>query len=467
MKPTATSTSTEQSIPEIETLVIRMESGAKESKRLRINEAVSMGAPIALNDEQAEDLVDKFRMIASPPEKRLILNRLLQGMTLENAAAVRSAFENLSDKDQHYRYFMRLGELGGFNMVDSVIGSRTVFGWERGGAMAGWARVDLNGAYAHWQSLERGSDDYRELTEGLALGWAALDPIAATEFVVEANGDGSPEETWEMLATIREQMDGMRSKIEDFANWAESITDPGVRLKANAEILGRMSFADSFAAAEWASEQEPGTVDIETLSLIASRMGYVNADAAIAYARSQENGDARQSAQRAVAERFFYQNPEAAIKMIQTSTEYVEGDFNSYDKAFEAWGAKDPLSALDWIEQNVPKDAFWEDEASAFYHTLLPWAKESPEVVAEYLNTSASERGYGWGSAAMARSLKNSDPGSAIQWAVLNPDSEWREELIYEVGETYIRRNREAALQAFDALGLDEETVERLKGSRR
>ncbi|MEM9282646.1 MAG: hypothetical protein AAGA96_12530 [Verrucomicrobiota bacterium] len=447
-------------VPEIDALQSADDSAPEEEAQTLLYDPSLSPAQQILSRKQVRDLLTEFKAKPNRNDEQLILDRLLLGMTLENAAAIWQAFKTV-DWPNRYQYFMQLGELGGLSVLEGF--STDLTSWQLSGVLGGWAKVDLDSAYTYWESVDPESKDYLELTKGLVYGWAALDPRAATEFVLELADKGQGD-LWILLRQVTRQNRENSFIMEDRIAWAESITSPVLRPYANGDVMSTLVEMNPLVAAEWASQQDKIITNLGVN--VVTQLGKYDPEAAISYARSHDPRE-RQNMLRAVADQLAKEDPEAAIAMVQTTTDYVEGDLNTYDQAFEVWGARDPVEAINWIEQNIPEDAYWEDVASAYYHTLLPWANESPVGVAEYLNTNASERSYGWGSAAMARSLKDSDPGSAIRWALLNPNSGWREELIVEAGKSYLRRDRDAALRDFANLNLDEEIVARLTDAAR
>ncbi|MEM9282645.1 MAG: hypothetical protein AAGA96_12525 [Verrucomicrobiota bacterium] len=407
-----------------------------------------------LSRKQVRDLLTELKANPNRNEEQLILDRLLLGMTPENAATIWPAFEKTFDGKKKYQYFMRLGELNGLSVLDRF--STDLTSWQLGGVLGGWAKVDLNSAYAYWQAIDPESKDYLELTKGLVHGWAALDPGAATEFVVELMGEGHRGKFWILLNMVRKQNWENSMTFEDQMAWAESITSSQLSRFANGDVMRTLVGINPLVAAEWARQQD--SIITEQGVNIATQLSKYDPEAAITYARSHDPGE-RQNMLRAVADQLAEENPEAAIAMIQTTTDYIEGDLSNYDKAFEAWGAKDPLSAINWIEQNIPEDAYWDDQASAYHHTLKSWASNDPVAAGDFLNERSSDVGFGWGASGMAEALKSEDAASALQWAALNPRQGWRDSQIYDIGKRYAEENRDGATQALEGLGVEPELI--------
>jgi hypothetical protein len=232
-------------------------SSAKRSgKRIDISSSKSRSE---MSLEQIQELGELFKNEKNPKLRREAFQKLLDGMTFDNALEMRKYIAHLSPDDKEFiEFHMQYGAVAGDTAVEH--GAETK---ERDMmvTLLGWAKADPNGALEWYKNLEvDGKGNFTNktyLAEGMLRGLAENDTAFATEFLSGISvKDHSMRRMAQVLAGKVWEQSSSAKDLKSATSWADSLPDGKLKSYAQAEITKQYASKDPQAAVSWLATQE-------------------------------------------------------------------------------------------------------------------------------------------------------------------------------------------------------------------
>ena len=358
------------------------------------------GSVASLSHRDIASLGEELRRATSPIDRRLVFSRLLEGLTAENALAIREQIAHLHHHSAEFREFhYAWGALSG---TEAIMFGATTEEDDMSPALAGWASADPSAAIAWFEGLDMEkdagfdplikdrkipADDLRgHLMRGLVQGLADADPNRASDFV---------------LAMVRA---GHRGAEHMMHGVAEAV------LRAGAP-------AD---AAAWAEQLPAGPGRNIAMHRVADR--YVDADPIAAAAWAEK----------------FSHRPESAGVIAEVAAN---------------WSHEDLQAALDWLT-DLPEGS---GQSAGLRRTLHDWAHRNPTEASKYLTTMPASDAKDAAISGFSRRVAWEDPEAAITWAQTISSEDERNGTMIGVGRAWARRDATAAAEWAASSGLPED----------
>ncbi|MBK1882796.1 hypothetical protein JIN85_10245 [Luteolibacter pohnpeiensis] len=302
--------------------------GSSDKRSARLGDRASFSqdrAAVVLTGRDIEDLGETFRKAGSPIERRLAFDKLLQGLTAENATLIREQIADLPDNSPEFREFhYAWGAIGGAKAV--AFGADTDKN-DMTATIAGWASADSHAAIEWLNGLaddpslsklfaDKGIDVEQmknRLMIGVVYGLSDSDPQAASDLVLQRAQDGDGRANW-MMGMVAEKM--LRSE-------------------------------DTQAAAEWAQDLPPGTARAAALSKIAESYSREDPQQTVQWLESIPGGEDTSNAMQSAFADWARKNPEASGEYINQMPASSQKDWAINGFATNVVG-KDPQTAIAW-----------------------------------------------------------------------------------------------------------------------
>jgi len=296
--------------------------------------------------DRIEQLVKASFSDPNQINRRLAFSKLLEGMTRENASAIRdqlSAFDTDSTewRDFHYAW----GALAGAEAFTDSIGAEKK---DLRSLMSGWAAVDPSGAIAMIADLpEELADQKERLESGIVSGLADRDRDEAANYVFTLAAEGR-ENTGNLMERVTHEVI-RASGHEDASVWVAGLDDGPLKGSAMNEVAERYVRNDPEAASQW----------IETFA--------------------SEDYAAR--AVREIGKEWAEKEPLAAVTWLDQLPE-GEGQNRGLNSAFGDWEDKDPVAAGEYL-MNMPTSAKRDSAISGF---AIGYAYQDPQTAIAWAN---------------------------------------------------------------------------------
>ena len=346
----------------------------------------------------------------NPVKRRLAFSKLLEGMTAENASAIRAQLTELGDK---YHHSPR--EWADFNYAWGAIAGRAAFT----DAMT----TDTTGSNVKKEALRQ--DLYRIIN-----GWAANDPKGAIAMLTEL-----PEDLLKQKAFLEEGIvTGLADRNRDEA--AEYLSSLAIEGRKDADRL--MSI-----------------VAVEALR----SDGLVGASI---WTESLPEGPLKGAAMNTVASRYVRTDPEAAAAWIE---KFADRDYaaRAVREVGGEWAEKNPMAAVTWLDKLPEGDGQKYGLNSAFDD----WEDRDPVAAGNYLLTMSDSPKRDFAIKGFADGYARQDPETAIAWASDISDPTLRNQSLTRAGQSYFRRNPKAAAEWLANSGLPSEVQKAIQSRKR
>ena len=322
----------------------------------------------------------------SPITRRLAFSRLLEALTPENAAAIRSKLVALgADGGQWRDFHYSWGAISGKAAFDHAATSAEP---DLAATMTGWAAANPAEALAMLEKLPPEMQGQRdELTASVVSGLAHSDPAMASDLVLRlgSEGNGRAGNLMEIVATETLRTQGP----EQASQWAESLPDGPLKGTAMGRIAESYVRKDPLAAARWAQRFADKDYASRSIEQIGARWAESDPLAAVGWLENLPAGSGqtaglrnafgdwedrdpaaageyllampqspkRDSAISGFAMGYAWQNPELAIAWAQDIQDPSLRQ-TSLTRAGQAFFRRDPESARAWLETSgLPADA--------------------------------------------------------------------------------------------------------------
>ena len=295
----------------------------------------------------------------NPVKRRLAFSKLLEGMTAENASAIRAQLTELRARGQGLRYYSS-SEWRDFN-----------YAW---GAIAGKAAF-----------TDAMTKDQKDL-ESLITGWAANDPKGAIAMLSEL-----PEDLLKQKARLESGIvAGLADRNRDEA--VEYVSSLAIEGRKDADrlmyvVAGEALRSDGpVGASIWTESLPEGPLKGAAMNSVASRYVRTDPEAAAAWIEKFADRDYAAKAVREVGGEWAEKNPMAAVTWLD---KLPEGDGQKYglNSAFDDWEDRDPVAAGNYLltMSDSPKrdfaiKGFADGYARQDPETAIAWASDSAAI---------------------------------------------------------------------------------------
>jgi hypothetical protein len=276
----------------------------------------------------------------NPIKRRLAFSKLLEGLTPENAAAIRDQLADLNANGAEWRDFnYAWGALAG---ADAFQNALTGEKRDLQSLISGWATVDPSGAMAMLGNLpEELADQKASLENGIVAGLADRDRDEAANYVYQLATEGR-KDTARLMETVADEV-LRESGHEEAANWVKTLGDGPLKGSAMNQVAERFVRIDPEAASEWIEEF------------------------------AGEDYAAR--AVREVGKEWAEKEPLAAVTWLDKLPE-GEGQKSGLNSAFGDWEDKDPEAAGKYLI-NMPTSPKRDSAIAGF---AIGYAYQDPET---------------------------------------------------------------------------------------
>jgi hypothetical protein len=396
------------------------------------NKAKGGGSARALTHEQITALGREFRESEDSTTRRLAFERLLRGLTAENADAIREQMAHLSPYTKEFRKFYHAwGRIGGEGAVQSAANQSK---HASRAAMAGWASENPEAAQAFFDGLElrgrnaEGSISHvtqDDLRLGLAHGLGEADPDLAAEFIADQFGAKlvGHKEVGSMIREVTNHM-ALEEGLAAAGEWAVAVEHP-LRAEAIAGVARAYAAEDPHAAIEWLKSIEG--------------KGFLGA----AYYHTFDT--------------WMREEPAQATEFITTMPDSRDRN-EAISALVQRTIGEDPELALGWAE-NITEDSFRHRKFRDAFNT---WVHHDPEKASTYLAGMPSSPERDYAIQGFASTLVKDDPAAAIAWVDAIGDLRMRDSALTWVGMAYLENDPAAATAWLPESGLSQEMVERV-----
>lgn len=334
--------------------------GTEDNKR-RIN-VHRASSDTGLSLIEIEELGERFKNEKDPILRKELLDKLIAGMTAENALDIRKYVANMSDRSSEWKEFHKAyGAVAG---EVAVLHGEETKGRDVELSLVGWVSADPDAAMEWYRALDEKSKKSMFSQERLSLavleGLAENDPKVATDFMVSLNTKGGS--SWRASKIVGDKIwkEAVESgNVEDAIKWTESL--PGDDLKNSSQALLARNYAklDPIQAASW----------VEGL----------NADG--------------------------------------ESNRYAVG------MVVDSWRKTDPAAAVNWL---TSFDNEKNKLSGTYYQAFSSWADQDPNAATQYIETMNSSRSKDYAIYGLTRTLSYKEPEQAMQLANSIEDSSIR-----------------------------------------
>lgn len=329
----------------------------------------------------------------NPVKRRLAFSKLLEGMTAENASAIRAQLTELRARGQEWRDFN--------------------YAW---GAIAGKAAF-----------TDAMTKDQKDL-ESLITGWAANDPKGAIAMLSEL-----PEDLLKQKARLESGIvAGLADRNRDEA--VEYVSSLAIQGRKDADrlmyvVAGEALRSDGpVGASIWTESLPEGPLKGAAMNSVASRYVRTDPEAAAAWIEKFADRDYAARAVREVGGEWAEKNPMAAVTWLD---KLPEGDGQKYglNSAFDDWEDRDPVAAGNYLltMSDSPKrdfaiKGFADGYARQDPETAIAWASDiSDPTLRNQSLTRAGQSYFRRNPKAAAEWLANSGLPSEVQKAIQSP----------------------------------------------
>lgn len=333
---------------------------------------------IATASKNLDSLAEQALRDPSPITRRLAFSRLLETLTPENAAEIRSKLVALgADGDQWRDFHYSWGAISGKAAFDHASTSDEP---DLAATMTGWAAANPAEALAMLNQLPTELQGQRdELTASIVSGLAHRDPNMATDLVLRLGQEGNGRAGNLMEIVTNETL---RAKgPEQASQWAESLPDGPLKGTAMGRIAESYVRKDPLAAAKWAQRFADKDYASRSIEQIGGRWAQSDPVAAVGWLESLPAGSGqtaglrnafgdwedrdpaaageyllamppspqRDSAVSGFATGYAWQNPQLAIAWAQDIRDPSLRE-SSLTRAGQAYFRRDPDGARTWLE---------------------------------------------------------------------------------------------------------------------
>lgn len=341
---------------------------------------------IAAASKNLDLLAEQALRDPNPITRRLAFSRLLEALTPENAAAIRSQLVSLGANGDQWRDFhYSWGAMSGQAAFDHAAASDEP---DMAATMTGWAAANPAEALAMLDKLAPEMQGQRdELTASVVAGIADRDSNMATDLVLKLGreGNGRAGNLMEIVANETLRAGGP----EQASQWAESLPDGPLKGTAMARIADAYARKNPVAAAQWAQRFADKDYATRTIEQIGGRWAQSDPVAAVGWLENLPPGGGQaaglrnafsdwedsdpasageyllampQSAKRdsaisGFATGYAWQNPQLAIAWAQDIRDPALRQ-SSLTSAGRAYFRRDPDGARAWLETSgLPEEA--------------------------------------------------------------------------------------------------------------
>lgn len=276
----------------------------------------------------------------NPVTRRLAFSRLLESVTVENAAQIREQLNSLGARGQELNDFnYTWGALAGKEAFDTAaLGNKR----DLEALITGWAAVDPSGAMAMLGELPEDLIEQKaRLESGLVSGLADRDPDQAAEYVSTLAAAGNKNAARLMSSVVGEVL--RQDGHEGASVWVEGLEDGPLKGAAMDRVAGRYVRNNPEAASRWIEQFAGEEYAAEAIREVGSEWAERDPNSAVGWLDRLPDGSGQKAA---------------------------------LNSAFDDWEDKDPVAAGTYLV-NMPHSPKRDSAISGFASGL---ARQDPET---------------------------------------------------------------------------------------
>lgn len=347
-----------------------------EKRRINVHRASSENG---LSLIEIDELGEKFKNEKDPILRKELLDKLIAGMTADNALDIRKYIEHMSDRSDEWKSFHKAygavaGQVAIFHGADTK-------GRDVELSLVGWVSADPDTAMEWYRALDEKSKKSMFSQERLSLavleGLAENDAKVATDFMVSLNTKGG--NSWRASKIVGDKIweQAVESgNVEDAIKWTENLPNDDLKNSSQALMARNYAKLDPLQAASW----------VEGL-----------------------NSDGQ-------------------------SNQYAVG------MVVDSWRKTDPAAAVGWLASfENDKNKL----SGTYYQAFSSWADQDPGAATQYLDTMNSSRNKDYAIYGLTRTLSSKEPEQAMSLANSIEDSGIRLRSIMNNSRTAFKDNPE------------------------
>ena len=298
---------------------------------------------VMLSDARIAELGETALKSPNPIERRRAFDQLLQGMTAENALAIREQIKGMRQDSSEFRDFhYAWGAIAGVDAVTHGIESE-----ERDMAvtLAGWAEADSGAALAWFKGLPEEEANDGNVKYGLVHGLADSDPMAAARFVyeLEKGGDEQAEGLLSVVASEVLRMGG----AEEASRWSESLPEGKLRASAMDRVANRFVAENPEAAAAWAERFAGEPESARVIEEVGDEWAARDPLAAVSWLETLDSGAGQAQGMQSAFGEWVKRDPRAASEHLVAMNDSPARD-SAIGGFVRRLAYEDPQSAIAW-----------------------------------------------------------------------------------------------------------------------
>ncbi len=297
-----------------------------------------------LSDADIAELGEQMLTDPNPMRRHLAFNRLLAGLTPENAEAIRAYVGKLPHDSQQFRDFhYAWGAVAG---SEAVLHGKETRERDMATTLAGWASADPGAARAWLESLGSGDGyDLNDLRMGLVAGLLDIDRTAAANYVLGLGEAGDPQAS-RMMSSVASEMlryEGLDASIA----WSENLPEGALRYAAMDRVANSWVARDPQGAAEWAEQFAGEPSGARVVEEVADEWAERDPQSSVGWLLTLEQGEGRQWGMRSAFDEWARRDSMAASEYLVAMPASADRDAG-ISGLVNRIARNDPQAAIAW-----------------------------------------------------------------------------------------------------------------------
>ena len=323
---------------------IREKRGVPEAK---VQKLVSK---IVDEDLSIEGLGQQMRNAPDEDSRRLVFEKMLSQLTVENARQMRRQVADMEPESYEYREFhYQWGKIGG---KDAVLHGATTKKPDMRITLAGWASADPEAALKWFRSLpeydRKNYSNQAYMMSGLVHGLTDHSQERGLKFVFQMQKQKHPM-MGRMMSVVTGRMIHAQG-VENVAEWTGTLPPGSLRAIARARVVWDLGKQDLGAAAAWvegfAHEGDAG-LGVEAMAKVWVRQDILGS---VTWLESLDHGPAKRKGLSAAYGYWGALEPDSAALYLNEQPPNVDRDF-AINGFISGLVRNDPETALIWAEE--------------------------------------------------------------------------------------------------------------------
>ena len=311
---------------------------------LDITAGLTADARKPLSDWDISELGQMMAKDSNPIRRRMAFNRLLRGLTAENAPLIREQVKSLRPessefKDFHYAW----GAIAG---AEAVLNGKKTREVDMAVTMSGWASAEPELAFNWVNELPEGDRD--GLKGAMIAGIADNDPAAAARYAYQLASMGDRDAD-QMLGIVTSRVLSNGGHLEASV-WAENLPDGPMRAAALDRVAHDYVARDPEGAAAWAERFAGEPHNARVIEEVGDEWAERDPVAAINWLNSLDTGAGKSAGLSSAFGEWARRDPQAASEHLITMPESPDRD-SAISGFSRRLASENPEAAIAWAAE--------------------------------------------------------------------------------------------------------------------